>query len=319
MKNKKKYIKYIGNIITLLAVILIIRRLISYEVDYAMLLRPRMLIVLGGCLAAYVLNVILGAIPWLKMVEIVSNKKMPYLTTTFVHVRSNLLKYIPGNVFQYIGKNELAVKCDVGHVQVALSTILDVLLMLAVATVLGGICIRDYLFTIITTYVSLKYIAILGSVGIIFLLVAGLYLKKKKESLIKQVLEVFRNKRNVKNLLECVLYYVIQNIWVGGIYVAMLLMVSGNSIETIPFVLIIGANIFSGVIGLITPGAPGGLGIREVVMALITQGVFIESAIMLTSVIYRVITVIGDGLAFLVVALIVRAGNTSAQVSSAYK
>lgn len=316
MKDRAKIVKFIGNIITVLALLLIIRKLISYELDYTMLMNRRTLLVLGICLAAYVINVISGALPWMKMVEIVSQKKMPYMTTTFVHVRANLLKYLPGNVFQYIGKNELATKEDVGHMQVAAATVLDILLMFTIAAIIGGLCVRQYLLTIIRTYVSLKYIVLLSLVAAIFLFAVCMYLKKKKGNLLQYGMEVFKNKRNIKNFVICTLYYVIQNIWVGGIYVALLLCISEVSAKSLPTLLIIGANIISGVIGFITPGVPGGLGVREIVMALITRDIFIEDDIMLTSVIFRIISIIGDLAAFLLVAFIVKIKKSHLKPSS---
>ena len=44
-----------------------------------------------------------------------------------VFTRSNLYKYVPGNVFQYVGRNKLAEDAQVSHVDVACATVLDVL------------------------------------------------------------------------------------------------------------------------------------------------------------------------------------------------
>ncbi len=298
MKNKSAYIKYIGNGLTVLAIILIIKKLLSYDLDYKMLFQPATMAIFIICVFAYALNVILSTIPWMKMVEIISGKKMPFITTMFVNVRSNLLKYIPGNVFQYIGKNELAIKCSIGHGQVATATVLDVIVMLVTALILGSLCIKDYFFTVIKTYVSVKYVVALGAgAAILFFFVVLLIIKKKLQ---EKILLILRNKTNPKKLAVCVFYYILQNLWVGAVYMTVLFVISGNSFREIPVLLIMGANIISGVIGFVVPGAPGGLGIREVVMILITQGMFDESVIMLSSVVYRIISVISDGLAFLI-------------------
>ncbi len=309
MKNKSAYIKYVGNAVTVFAVFLIIKKLISYDLDYRIFLQPKTTVIIFICLVAYIINVLLSTVPWIKMLEVVSGKKMPYTTTMFVNVRSNLFKYIPGNVFQYIGKNELALKCNIGHAQVAISTLLDVIVMFSTSLLLGVLCIREYLLVIVKKYVSAKYVIAIAAILLIIFIAAFLYIKRKKPALPGEAIKIIRNKNNIKSILLCFAYYMVQNMWVGLIYVAVLLMISGKGISEIPFFLIIGANVISWAIGFITPGAPGGLGIREAVMIFITYGMFDESMITLTSVLYRVITVLGDAFAFFICTWIIKATN----------
>lgn len=291
------------------AIILIVYKIKSYDLDYSAFMEPKMAAMLGLMLVAYTLNIISSTFPWKKMVEIVSGKELPYITTVFVAVRSNLLKYLPGNVFQYIGKNELAVKCSIGHAQVAFATLADIMVMLTTAFALGSIFVKDYLFEIVKNYLSLQNIIIIIIVGLICACIAAICLTKRNIDIFERIVKILKHPGNIKKFFLCVIYYIIQNIWVGGIYIIILGTVSGNNNEQIPISLILGANIISGVIGLLTPGAPGGLGIREVVMLIITKGIFSEPDIMLTSVVYRVLTIIGDGLAFLVVFFAIKLCN----------
>ncbi len=303
MKVKYAWIKRLGNIITILAVVLIIKKIYSYNLDYTFFLKPYALLLVGACLAAYMISVILGVIPWLKMVEIVSGKNIDYRAAIFVQVRSNLLKYLPGNIFQYVGKNELAIRCNIGHAQVAISTMLDIAVMLLVATLLGVLCSYKYLISILKLYISYKQIFLLV-IGLLFLLLfLGLYARKQKH-LTRDIIQILKKKENHRKILVCILYYIIQNFWMSIIYIVILTLVSGSGTGDYSLFLIIGANILSGVIGLLTPGAPGGLGIREMVMLMITHGLYNESTIMLASVIYRFISIIGDILSFLFIALI---------------
>lgn len=310
MNKNLSYLKYIGRLLTIVALILIVKKMISYDLDYTQLLHPRTMLALLVCTIAYMFSVLTSTIPWLEFVEIISEKKIPYLTAVFVNVRSNILKYIPGNVFQYIGKNELALKCNISHFQVATSTILDVALMLIVAFGLGILCVGQYFRTVFKKYLSLHYVWILSGIGFLILIVMALYFAKRpSESIAKKVCSLFK-KKNILKLAAGFSYYILQNFFIGGIYIIILLVLSDKSMNEIPIRLIIGSNILSGVLGFVTPGAPGGIGIRELAMIYITRGQLEESIIMLTSVVYRFMTIVGDGFAFFSVYLYQRIRET---------
>ena len=70
--------------------------------------------------------------------------------------------------------------------------------------------------------------------------------------------------------------------------------------------IIIGAFILSWLAGYITPGAPGGIGIRELLMTAIVAGSGIADVDSITtaSAVYRVINILGDVLAFLIVLIV---------------
>ncbi len=60
-----------------------------------------------------------------------------------------------------------------------------------------------------------------------------------------------------------------------------------------------GIYLISWLIGYVTPGAPGGLGVKEAVMVFLLSGIMQESDIILSAFILRFCNIIGDFLAFL--------------------
>jgi uncharacterized membrane protein YbhN (UPF0104 family) len=60
------------------------------------------------------------------------------------------------------------------------------------------------------------------------------------------------------------------------------------------------AYVVAWLIGLVTPGAPAGVGVRELILVFLLQGLVGESELLLTVVLGRVVTVTGDFLFFLV-------------------
>ena len=74
---------------------------------------------------------------------------------------------------------------------------------------------------------------------------------------------------------------------------------------SLPFILlIISGYIIAWVLGFIVPGAPGGIGVRELVITLLLGSVVGESMVVTLSVTHRLITIIGDFMAYLVRFLI---------------
>lgn len=82
-----------------------------------------------------------------------------------------------------------------------------------------------------------------------------------------------------------------------------------QEMDLINFTNLIGAQIIANVIGFLTPGAPGGIGIRETVMTII-GGSFLDSDIILMSmVVYRMINVVADVLYFFVMKIVEKKTN----------
>jgi glycosyltransferase 2 family protein len=68
--------------------------------------------------------------------------------------------------------------------------------------------------------------------------------------------------------------------------------------------LIIGGYAFAWALGFVVPGAPAGLGVREAVLVGTLGGVFPENSVLISAVLFRVITTLGDSLFFLNATLV---------------
>ena len=60
-----------------------------------------------------------------------------------------------------------------------------------------------------------------------------------------------------------------------------------------------GLFILSWSIGFLTPGAPGGLGVREAIMLMFLNDVLSQNLLLTSAILYRIICIIGDCLVFL--------------------
>lgn len=66
---------------------------------------------------------------------------------------------------------------------------------------------------------------------------------------------------------------------------------------------VIGMYTLSWVIGFVTPGAPAGLGIREVIMSSLLTGIVSGELVVTAVILYRMVTIIGDVGGFLIAYL----------------
>lgn len=303
----KKVLKYIGNILTIIALIFIIKKIAGMQFDVTIFSRPMNWLILVAALLLYMLNLLFICFPWVQLVEIFSSKKIPMKTAMIVYSKSNILKYVPGNVFQYVGRNELAVKMEVSHVDVACSTIIDTAISLIMAIILSVLLMHGYLKQLLSLFGKNMIITIIIVVVVLLIIACFLYFKfKDKFKLyLNKYAAAFRgNKKNIMKLLSCFIFYGFQNILLSLMYMGIVIFIFDQSLDFMNFVNLVGAQIIANVIGFLTPGAPGGIGIRETVMTII-GGSFLDSDIILMSmVVYRMINVVADVLYFFIMKIV---------------
>lgn len=109
-----------------------------------------------------------------------------------------------------------------------------------------------------------------------------------------------------KVLLGNFLFYAVQGIVNAGLYVVIFSIISGEQYSVQNVVLSMGAMLVAFVAGFITPGAPGGVGVREAVSLFLLGEMIGESVILSGIVIMRVLSIIGDVFSFVLVWMIER-------------
>lgn len=310
MKNKNsinKIVKYIGNIVMILAVIMIARKISSYDVDYSIIFCRENISFFILITLIYSVTVIFGGIPWRNVVKGLLGCELKYSEVALVYTKSNIFKYIPGNVFQYVGRNELAVKKDLKHSDVALSTLIDafwnIFSMMLVAVLLAWG--KMYAWIKEQGGISKSSLLFLGAVIIAVVIVLVIVYRKKKQMLCDIISKVF-NWKFIGVLAGNFLFYMIQGLINAGLYVGTFALLSGNKYSLEDAFTCMGVMLIAFVAGFITPGAPGGVGIREAVSLFLLGGMVPESVILSGIIIMRILSVIGDLLSVAIVWLMSR-------------
>lgn len=295
----KKVVKIIGNIIMLSALVFIVKKFIDMDIDFSELKSPPVISALIISFVVQTVIVVMGCFPWLMFTRSLSGKKIPFSKAMPVYTKSNIYKYLPGNVFQYVGRNQLAFDMNISHIDVACATVFDILFCVVSTGIISTVLLGSKIEELIEKYG--RNFLIIGMSGIIAVIIVIfiLYFKfrEKFHQYILRYSKAFRG-NNLFEVLKGILYYFLQNgISAVMYFFSMKLIFNGTSDDFSLLVTLTGAFMFAWIIGFITPGAPGGIGIRESVMIFVFGGVHEE--IMLFVLVMRISSILADIMAFI--------------------
>lgn len=185
---------------------------------------------------------------------------------------SQLAKYVPGNIFQFAGRQALGLAADVPGWVLAKSVFWE----LALISVAGAI------FACLTVPGVLPGLSvnIAGFVFLAIVFLTGLFIRR------------FWGASAVKAFVSHVLFLTVS----GLVFVGTLVVVADKGHITVQLAILYGgAYIVAWLAGLLTPGAPAGVGVREIVLLFLLGTVVGRADLLLAIVLNRVITVSGDG------------------------
>lgn len=302
-KNLKKILKIIGNIVTVIAVLFIIKKLVDSDIDYSSLFQKKNILPVTTIIIVQAIIVVTNTYPWKKLVQLLSRKTITFQESIPVYVKSNLLKYVPGNVFQYVGRNELAVNKQIPHLQVATATIIDIGMTVFSSFVISLVFLSDYMFSFVKKNPHLFnwiFLTVILLIAIIFIL--GIVFRKKLSSKFENY-RYLLHRKSLFVLLKCLIYYIIVMMISSFMYMITVVYILNVNVGTELWLQLFSAYTLSWLVGFITPGAPAGIGIKEAVMVGVTGNLINVSTITLSMVILRILTTLSDILAFLCVQL----------------
>lgn len=292
----KKGVKLAGNILTVLALVLIVWRLFTMDMDYSFLLRSDRILWVVALTILYGFHIAALPFAWLLILQITTGSKLPFLIVQKVFCKSNLLKYIPGNVFQYVGRNEIAVLYDLRHRDVALSTVLDVgANVIGVFLVSAACYATGFQVGLESIGARLSWPVIWGA---LFCLAAAAWILYRKRALYWDWLKGICTGKNAVRYGACLAHYMFYAVYTGLIYFAILTRILEVSVERETAFIVVGAYLLSWLLGFLMPGAPGGVGVRETVIVALLAPYVPSDPVLLAIILYRIVNTIGDLLAF---------------------
>ncbi len=271
----KTRLHWVGAAVAGTGVLFVAVRLRNYSVHIEMSrLGPDMWIWLTGFSFIYGAGNILLALGWCDIMHHLKCKACK-MWTVKVYGMTQLAKYIPGNVMHFAGRLAVGLSAGLPGKTLTQSMAWELGLLTLAGSILGVLalpllyaklslpmCLFLFLFTTCST---------------------GAMLWIRFSYLVTRAFTCFICFLGLSGLLFDGLLYVVQTPALA---------------HTFPWLTLCGAYAIAWLIGFLTPGAPAGVGIREIVLLFLLKTVVQESDLLLAVMLGRVVTVVGDTLFF---------------------
>lgn len=297
--KKAKAIKYIGYILMIVSFVYLAQMIWSYKskINFSLIKHPYaavgyfLLTMVGFAVVVYI-----SSFAWKQILEFLYGKKINYGEIRDVYVKANIGKYLPGNVMHFAGRNMLGKKLGFSHIDMALSSVTEVLVLVITSCIWAAILAFESFKQVVQKKVETTNHILLGAIiaAVFFVVVVAIIFAVKKGYM--QKLRKLFTKGSYKLFIRLFIIYSFTLIVPGIFLVFIFTQVLGQSMTLHYVLLTIAAYIISWVIGYIVP-VPGGLGVREAALTLILGSTPLTIVAIL---LHRVASILGDALAFLI-------------------
>lgn len=185
-------------------------------------------------------SLLMGIYAWHRILLHYSNSSFSFITSYYYFSKTEIAKYLPGNIFHFLGRQALASKIDMTQTNMAKSSLLFSLLLLT------GTLLASTFFAFFTQSID-AYILIILIVFTVMSFIILLYLYPSFPWSKKITLNG----------------YLASSVAIQGVMLSWIIMYQCEIFSIEQFLLFASIYTVSWLIGFITPGASGGLGIRE--------------------------------------------------------
>ena len=166
--KQKKITELIGYVLTFLSLVYIAGILVNIDTSQLHISNPLLslvLILVFGALAS--VSVFIGAYSWKLILEFVNGAPVATKDVYRVYLKSNIAKYLPGNVMHYAGRNYLGSKLGWKNTEMAFSSLLEYIfgfgltgLIIVLFALVGLVNLPQQFELTVDTEVIAKYLAI---------------------------------------------------------------------------------------------------------------------------------------------------------------
>jgi len=253
---------------------------------------PRAVASLAGAMGLYLVMVLTGAFAWFLLLRSVGAAARP-VAVLAVWGQAQAGKYLPGNVGQYLGRAALAKRHGIPLHQSALTVVFETTLLIVTAAAFALLAGTE---GALTAPWKIGLLAA-GAVAAPLLLVHVLE-RWFPEALLRWLGTARLPRPSLAALTGSVALYALGFACWGLSFELLARGLFGAGAD-VSWARVIPAFALSWVAGFVTPGAPAGLGVREALLVGGTAPLYGPGTALSAALALRLITVLGDGLAFL--------------------
>ncbi len=274
-KIMKRVLQWAGGTLALAGVGFVIIRLSKYssQIDLGCFGFSDWLII-TVLAVIYGLSSFMLAFAWRNLLEH-HGVKSDRQTAVRIYGISQLARYVPGNIFHLAGRQAMGLAKGLPNWPLAKSSVWELGLISATGAIYGILAVPLLISSIPIEFAVVFFICVLS------LALAG----------VRHYLDI--------PTMRAVLYYAIFLCISGFIFVGALgVVTSGGGIKGWQLLSVSGAYVFAWLAGLLTPGAPAGMGVRELVVLMLLGNIVDDADLLLAVVLSRIIIVCGDVIFF---------------------
>lgn len=292
--KKKKIFKTIGNVLVVIAVIFLVRKYRSLGIDISEYINKGFVIKLIPVLLLFSVLISFQFIPWVLIVRALTGSSIPASSFYRVFQRANIMKYIPGNIFQYIGRGEILSEDDSLNVANIAASVLIESFSLAFAALLLGFCGgRAYLETLFFEHRAV-FLTLTGCCLAVMIILTIFRSKIKEWARLKGIIVT---KRLILNTALSVCFFFLTFL-IQAFFQIIIIYSLSDSLNIKLLLTVGGAFSVSWLAGYITPGASGGIGVREALFCLMLEQYIAGDILLISVIIFRVVNIIVDMIAY---------------------
>lgn len=311
IKNNKlnKIIKIATAIITIVAIIFVSERVITdqvwnlHQIDTGRIIK---IVFIGGFF--YFTNLTFLPMIWRRLLVWFGEKPKSFIEIYVLYGISQISKYVPGNIFHFATRHVMSLQNGSKNAPLLGATIFELIITVIGATT---VCLIGYIFNVRYSNLSVDKILLFWGILILFLFTFIISLPKVIKIIPSAAffLQDFQKKhKNWKDAfvsISPVFIYTLSFFMISGFIFYLLIIGVNSNGEGISISVALSIYSIAYLLGLITPGAPGGVGVRESIIIVLISGYTGNSQATLIALLSRLITVIGD-LFFYLTSIILR-------------
>jgi glycosyltransferase 2 family protein len=290
----RRAIQILGIVITLLALTFAFQRVWSIgRSNWEKLISVQVLliIILGG--VAHGVNQLLMGWAWQKLLIWFGEFTARLRICLAVYGRTQIAKYLPGNLFHYPARHVLGNRAGFHHPALVGALVYEIIGQLVAAGIIALVGLPKGIFLGNTIFIRLALLPL------VFLLPLVIQFILTRFSIGRRLGFPEKTARDAfKGLLPIwaiyLVFFLIDGVIFGGV-----VGVSTGDWSAVPLLYIISAFAISWVIGFLTPGSPAGLGVREAIMILILTPYVGSPAAAFVALVSRLVVTLGDVVFFL--------------------
>lgn len=274
--NLKSGLHWGGSALAIAGVVFVVLRLRDYgeQINFDRFGLPEWIILGSFTLVYSVSNLILPQ-AWRRLLS-KFGAPVTYRWAVRVYGISQLAKYVPGNIFHLAGRQAIGMAAGLPGWPLAKSSVWELGLLTLAGAMFGVLALP-----LVVSSVSVSNVAITFVVTVI---ASAILLGRYSGQLAARAF----------------VWYVCFFSASAAIFVGLIKLVSSLSLSDASMWLAFGgAYVLAWLAGFITPGAPAGVGVRELVLLFLLKGEIAEADLVFIILLGRMVTVLGDFLFFL--------------------